>query len=169
EAPGAGWVSTSPGYFEVLRMSVVQGRTFTDQDSGAAPRVVIVNETLAKKFFPKGDALNSRITIGKGVGPEFEEPLREIVGIVGDVHASSLSDPPSPIMYVPIAQVNDGVIALNNGIGAARWIVRTKLEPFSLSADIQRELREASGGLPVAHIRSSNKSSRNPPRKAIFT
>jgi putative ABC transport system permease protein len=154
EAPGAGWASTSPGYFEVLRMSVVQGRAFTDQDSGAAPHVVIVNKTLAKKFFPKGDALNSRITIGKGVGPEFEEPPREIVGIVGDVHDSSLSDLPSPIMYVPIAQVNDGVIALINGIGAAQWIVRTKLQPFSLSADIQRELREASGGLPVAHIRS---------------
>jgi predicted permease len=154
EAPGAGWASTSPGYFEVLRMSVVQGRAFTDQDSGAAPHVVIVNKTLAKKFFPKGDALNSRITIGKGVGPEFEEPPREIVGIVGDVHDSSLSDLPSPIMYVPIAQLNDGVIALINGIGAAQWIVRTKLQPFSLSADIQRELREASGGLPVAHIRS---------------
>jgi putative ABC transport system permease protein len=154
ESPGAGWVSTSPGYFEVLHMSVVQGRAFTDQDGGAAPRVVIVNESLAKKFFPKGDALNSRITIGKGVGPEFEEPPREIVGIVGDVHDSSLGEPPSPIMYVPFAQVNDGVIALNNGIGAAQWIVRTKLQPFSLSPDIQRELREASGGLPVAHIRS---------------
>lgn len=154
ETPGAGWVSTSPGYFEVLRMRVMQGRAFTDQDGGAAPRVVIVNETLAKKFFPKGDALNSRITIGKGVGPEFDEPPREIVGIVADVHDSSLSDPPSPIMYVPIAQVNDGVIALTNGIGAAQWIARTKLQPFSMSGDIQRELREASGGLPVAHIRT---------------
>jgi putative ABC transport system permease protein len=154
DTPGAGWVFTSPGYFEVLHISVVQGRAFTDQDGGTTPRVVIVNETLAKKFFPKGDALNSRITIGKGVGPEFEEPPREIVGIVGDVHDSSLSEPPSPIMYVPIAQVNDGAIALTNGIGAAQWIVRTKLQPFSLSADIQRELREASGGLPVAHIRS---------------
>jgi len=154
ETPGAGWVSTSPGYFEVLRMPVVQGRAFADQDGGAAPRVVIVNETLAKKFFPKGDALNSRVTIGKGVGPEFEEPPREIVGIVGDVHDSSLSEPPSPIMYVPIAQVNDGVIALTNGIGAAQWIVRTKLQPFSMSGDIQRELREGSGGLAVAHIRT---------------
>jgi ABC-type antimicrobial peptide transport system permease subunit len=57
-------------------------------------------------------------------------------------------------MYVPIAQVNDGVIALTNGIGAAQWIVRTKLQPFSMSGDIQRELREGSGGLAVAHIRT---------------
>src|SRR5271155_1771716 len=151
---GASWVSTSPGYFDVLRIPVVKGRAFTDQDSGAAPRVVIVNETLAKKFFPKRDALGSRITIGQGVGPEFDEPPREIVGIVGDVRAEALNEPPSPIMYVPNAQVNDGVISLTNGIGAAQWMVRTKLPPFSLSADIQRELREASDGLPVAHIRS---------------
>jgi putative ABC transport system permease protein len=151
---GASWVSTSPGYFDVLRIPVVKGRAFTDQDSGAAPRVVIVNETLAKKFFPKGDALGSRITIGQGVGPEFDEPPREIVGIVSDVRAEALNEPPSPIMYVPYAQVNDGVISLTNGIGAAQWMVRTKLPPFSLSADIQRELREASDGLPVAHIRS---------------
>jgi putative ABC transport system permease protein len=151
---GASWVSTSPGYFDVLRIPVVKGRAFTDQDSGAAPRVVIINEALAKKFFPKGDALGSRITIGQGVGPEFDELPREVVGIVGDVRAEALNEPPSPIMYVPYAQVNDGVISLTNGIGAAEWIVRTKLPPFSLSVDIQRELREASDGLPVAHIRS---------------
>ena len=58
------------------------------------------------------------------------------------------------MMYVPTAQVNDGVVALNNRIGAVQWVVRTRLQPFSLSADIQRELREATGGLPVAHIHS---------------
>ena len=57
-------------------------------------------------------------------------------------------------MYLPIAQVNDGLVALNNRISPMWWVVRTKLHPFSLSADIQRELREASGGIPVAHIRS---------------
>jgi len=151
---GAGWISGSPRYFDAFHIPVVKGRPFSDGDNGAAPRVVIINEALAKKYFPKGDALGSRITIGKGVGPEFEEPPREIVGIVGDVHQAALSVPPDPLMYVPNAQVNDGVVALNNGIGAAQWVVRTKLAPFSLSADIQRELRGASGGLPVAHIKS---------------
>jgi putative ABC transport system permease protein len=151
---GAGWISVSPRYFDVFRIPIVKGRVFADRDNGAGPRVAIVNEEFAKKFFPKGDALGSRITIGKGVGPEFDEPAREIVGIVGDVHQGSLDQPPAPMMYVPTAQVNDGVVALNNRIGAAQWVVRTKLQPFSLSADIQRELREASGGLPVAHIRS---------------
>ena len=151
---GAGWISISPRYFDVFRIPLVKGRAFTDQDSGAAGRVVVINESMTKKFWPKGDALEARIIIGKGVGPEFEEPPRQIVGIVGDVRESGLSEPPIPTMYVPIAQVNDGVVALNNRIGPINWLVRTKLQPFSVSADIQRELREASGGLPVAHIRN---------------
>jgi putative ABC transport system permease protein len=149
----AQWISISPHYFDVFRISVNEGRPFTERDNGAGSRVVIVNQEFAKKFFAKGDGLGSRVTIGRGVGPEFDEPPREIVGIVRDVR-QGLDQPPNPAMYVPIAQVNDGVVALSNRITAIEWVIRTKLQPFSLSADIQRELREASGGLPVAHIRS---------------
>jgi putative ABC transport system permease protein len=151
---GATWLTMSPHYFDVFRIPLVSGRVFTDQDNGAAERVVIINQALAREYWPKGDALGARISIGKGVGPEFDEPPRQIIGIVADVCEGALSRPPDQIMYVPFAQVNDGVIALNNRIIPVTWTVRTKLQPFSLSADVQRELREASGGLPVAHIRS---------------
>jgi putative ABC transport system permease protein len=151
---GATWLTISPHYFDVFRIPLISGRVFTDQDNGAADRVVVINQALAKEYWPKGDALGARISIGKGVGPEFDEPPRQIIGIVADVREGALSRPPDQIMYVPFAQVNDGIIALNNRIIPATWVVRTKLQPFSLSADIQRELREASGGLPVAHIRS---------------
>jgi putative ABC transport system permease protein len=151
---GATWLTMSPHYFDVFRIPLVSGRVFTDQDNGAAERVVVINQALAKEYWPKGDALGARISIGKGVGPEFDEPPRQIVGIVADVREGALSRPPDQIMYVPFAQVNDGVIALNNRIVPVTWAVRTKLQPFSLSADVQRELREASDGLPVAHVRS---------------
>jgi predicted permease len=137
----AGWISVSPGYFDVFRIPLDKGRAFSDRDNAGGPRAAIVNEEFAKKFFAKNDALGSRITIGRGVGPEFDEPPREIVGIVADVREGGLDQPPAPTMYVPTAQVNDGVVALNNRIGAAEWVVRTRLQPFSLSADIQRELR----------------------------
>jgi putative ABC transport system permease protein len=151
----AGWLTISPRYFDVFRIPLVKGRAFSDQDNGAAGRVVVINETMAKKYWPKNDALGALITIGKGVGPEFEEPPRQIVGVVGDVREHALSQQRlDPIMYIPIAQMNDGVMALNNRIAPLAWVVRTKLQPFSLSTDVQRELREASGGLPVAHIRS---------------
>jgi putative ABC transport system permease protein len=150
---GAGYVTVSPGYFEVFRIPVLSGRSFQEQDNSAGERVVVITEAMAKEYWPKGDALGALITIGKGIGPDFEEPPRQIVGIVSDVHQGALNRPPDQLMYVPLAQVNDAIIALNNRITPMIWVVRTKLQPFSLSTDIQRELREASGGLPVAHIR----------------
>jgi putative ABC transport system permease protein len=151
---GGGWMTITPEYFKVFRIPLVKGRVFDDQDSGGVSRVVIINEAMAKEYWPKGDALGSQIVIGKGVGPEFEEPPRQIVGIVGDTRAGGLNQPPFPTMYVPLAQVNDGIVALNNRIAAMNWVVRTKMPPFSLSAEIEREIRDASGGLPVAHVRS---------------
>ncbi len=77
-----------------------------------------------------------------------------MIGVVADMHLNGLNRDPDPLMIVPMAQVTDGVMKLNNGIGAMQWAVRTKVPPFSLSEDIQRELRNASGGLPVSHLRS---------------
>jgi ABC-type antimicrobial peptide transport system permease subunit len=69
--------------------------------------------------------------------------------VVADVRDTGLNRNPEPIMYVPAAQLKDGYQHV-----PITWVIRTKLRPYSLSADIQRELRIASGGLPVAHIRS---------------
>jgi putative ABC transport system permease protein len=151
---GGSWRTISPGYFDVFRIPLLRGRLFTDRDDDSASRVVVINEGLAKQYWPNGDAVGQRILIGKGVGPEFAEPAREIIGIVGDVRNQGLGSNPDPIMYVPVAQVTDGVTALNNKIIPLTLLVRTKIQPFSLSEDIQREIRAASGGLPVAHIRS---------------
>ena len=59
-------------------------------------------------------------------------------------------------MYIPVAQVPDGVTALNSRIAPLQFVIRTKVEPFSLSGEIQKVLREASGGMPVGHVRSMN-------------
>ncbi len=151
---GASWHPVSPRYFQVFKIPLVRGRMFTDRDDGGAVPVVLINEGLAKQFWPNSDAVGQRITIGKGIGPEFAEAPREIVGIVGDVRGQGLNNNPDPIMYVPVAQVTDGVTALNNGIIPITWTIRTNVEPYSVSKEIQEALRTASGGLPVAHIRS---------------
>jgi predicted lysophospholipase L1 biosynthesis ABC-type transport system permease subunit len=117
---------------------------------------VIINQAMARKVWPKGDPLSDHLLIGHGVGPEFEEPPRQVVGIVGDVHESSLGQEPGPMMYVPTAQVADGVTALNARIGPIAWVVRTRVSPESLRPAISKALLEASGGLPVADIRSMN-------------
>jgi len=151
---GGSWRTVSPRYFEVFRIPLLRGRMFTDRDDGGAAPVVLINEGLAKQFWQNSDPVGQRITIGKGVGPEFEEPPREIIGIVGDVRDQGLNSNPDPIMYIPVAQVKNGVTALNNRIIPITWVVRTDVEPFSLSKEIQEQLRTASRGLPVAHVRS---------------
>jgi predicted permease len=151
---GAGFYSTSWSYFETLKIPVVRGRAFTERDDGAAPGVAMINEAMAKQYWPKGDPLTDRILIGPGAGPAFAEPSRQIVGIVGDTHDGGLNQDPSPIMYIPLAQMPDLETALNSRVTPLWWVIRTKVEPHSLTAPITAALREGSGGLPVAHIRT---------------
>jgi len=154
EHDGAGWASVSAGYFEVFKIPLVRGRFFNDQDSGGATGTVIINQAMARKFWPKADPLNTQIVIGHGVGPEFEEGPRVIVGIVGDVHNGELKRDPNPTMYIPVGQVTDGITALNARIGPIAWIVRTRIAPYSLRTAVEHELQQASGGLPVGDVRS---------------
>ena len=108
---------------------------------------------MAKQFWPKGDELGALITIGKGVGPQFTDPPRQVVGVVGDTRDGGLNSQPFPEMFIPITQTPEGMNALENSISPLIWLVRTRTDPFSLSTDVQSQLRDASGGLPVGDIR----------------
>src|SRR5260370_15569814 len=133
---------------------MVRGRNFTEQDNGTAPGVVIINYARARQFWPKGDALNERVVIGAGMGPVFVEPPRQVIGVVGDTRDGGLNQDPGPTMYIPVAQMPDKVTELNLRIAPVWWIVRTRMEPHTLTAAVTSAIREATGGLPVAHIRS---------------
>ena len=151
---GAGYEIVSPEYFTVFRIPLLRGRMFTIHDDAGAPGVVLISEGMAQHYWTKGGGIGARITIGKGVGPEFAEPARQIIGVVGDARNGGLDSDPPPIMYIPVAQVPDGVTALNSHISSLEFAIRTRVAPFSLSAEIQKALRDASGGLPVGHIES---------------
>jgi len=74
--------------------------------------------------------------------------------VIATMHGNSLDRDPVPTMYIPMAQMPDKITALNSRIAPLWWIVQTRVEPHSLAKPIAAALREASGGLPVAHIRS---------------
>jgi putative ABC transport system permease protein len=157
DAPSTGdanYFNISWSYFDAFKIPLLRGRTFTEQDSGSAPGAVIINETMAKKYWPNGDPLKDRLLTGVGMGPIFAEPPRQIVGIVGDTHNRALDEDPYPVMYIPTAQVPDAETALNSRVAPLWWIVRTSVEPHSVVALVSTALRDSSGGLPVAHIRS---------------
>jgi predicted permease len=151
--PGAGWMNASPGYFSAFKIPILRGRDFADSDTAAAPGVVLINQAMAKQFWPKEDPVGQQMIIGKGVGPEFDEPARQIIGVVADIHDGGLNRDPRPLMIVPEAQVTDGMTALNARIGPVGWIVRTHGDPRQAIAAVTEQLRQASGGFPVAHVR----------------
>ncbi|MHB1938748.1 MAG: ADOP family duplicated permease [Acidobacteriaceae bacterium] len=150
----AGWMNVSPDYFKVFKIPILRGRDFTQRDDLSAPGVVLINEAMAKRFWAKEDPVGQQIVIGKGVGPEFEEPPRQIIGIVGDVRDGGLNREPRPEMIVPQAQVRDGVTALNARILPVSWLLRTRTDPHQLASAVANQLKQASGGLPVARIRT---------------
>ncbi len=148
------WVSASTGYLDLFRIPILRGRDFTDRDAAGAPGVVLINETMAKKYWPKEDPVGQQIVIGKGVGPEYEEPPRQIIGVVGDTHNNGPGQEPFPLMIVPQAQVTDGMTALTARMRPVTWVVRTHTDPHQFIATVSEQLRQASGGFPVAQVRS---------------
>jgi len=139
---GAGFADVSAGYFETFRIPILRGRAFTLLD-GTGPPVAIVNQTLvtiARQFWPDGNPLNGHVIVD-------DEP-RQIVGVVADVRDNALDRDPRPMVYL-LASPSSGSM----GPAALAWVIRTRGAPMSSSSAVQRELREATGGLPVARPR----------------
>lgn len=167
EVYAADFAYVSRRYFEVLGIPLIRGRAFSEHDEGAAAPVVLINAPVAEGFNEKfhwssrllwqdGDPLRDRITIAKRAGPPFADRTRQIVGVVGGVRDTGLNHLPQPLVYLPIAQQSEAMMTIVNSGRPIIWAIRTRTEPFSLSTGIQRELRTASGGLPLAHIRPMN-------------
>ena len=152
---GGGFLPASPSYFDVFKIPILRGRRFTERDDASGERVVIINQAMARKFWPKGDPLTDQIWIakGSGVGGMATETPRRIIGIAGDVHGSGLDRDPQPVMHLPNAQVPDAFNALNVRLIPIAWVVRTRGKPYAMSSAIQEQLRQVSG-LPVSDIRS---------------
>jgi putative ABC transport system permease protein len=148
------WRFITPHYFSALRVPLLKGRVFDQRDTGNSARVLIVNLAFAKKYWPKGDPIGQRVTIGKGLGPEFEEPARQIVGIVGNVRERGLQGVDDPAMYIPESQTTDGLTKLANSVIPLSWMVQTAGDPLALSAAIQHEIQSVDSQLAASKIRT---------------
>jgi predicted permease len=151
EGPFAGdvsWAVSSGSYFDVFEIPVLRGRTFDDHDDGAAEPAVVINEAFAKKYLPDGaDPLQQSVMIG---GAQFmpalaAEPVRRIIGVVGDVRSFSMAADPIPAMYVPQAQIPDAFNAFLMEGKPLTWVVRTRGDPLALAGAVREELRRVTG------------------------
>jgi predicted permease len=148
------WRSVSAQYFRVFRIPLLRGRAFNESDSSDSARVVIINEAMAKKYWPREDSIGQVIVIGRGIGPQFEDPPRQIVGIVGNVRESGLGDEGVGVMYLPQSQVPEGITALANSVIPLSWAVRTVTDSLSFRAALERELHAVDGQMPVSRERT---------------
>jgi predicted permease len=153
-SPVAGWKSTAPGYYSTFKIPILRGREFNDQDTQSSTPVALITEALAKQYFPNQNPVGQQIVVGHGVGPQFEEPARVIVGVVADTHEGGAAGKPGAGVIVPQSQVTDGMTALNARILPMRWVVRTRTDPRQLVNTISEQLRQASGGFPVTEVRT---------------
>ncbi len=148
------WRSVSPHYFMAFKIPLLRGRAFTDTDTPTSTRVVAVNEAMAKKYWPNEDPIGQVIVIGKGLGPQFEDPPRQIVGIVGNVRENGLANEGVGVMYLPQSQVPEGITTLANSVIPLSWAIRTATEPMSQRAPVEREMRAVDGQLPISRERT---------------
>jgi predicted permease len=135
-----------PGFFETLGIPIVKGRDFNSQDVEGRPQVAIVSETMVKEFFPGEDALGKRFSTA---GASSNGPWIEIVGIAKDSKYRSLSEPPSAVVYVPLAQQHETGVTL---------YVRASGPPALLVSQVRREIQAIEPNLPVPNIQTMNET-----------
>jgi putative ABC transport system permease protein len=138
----ADYATVSPGYFHVMRIPLLRGRLFSEQDSPANPNVAIISETLARRYFPNQDPIGRQMRFG--FPPNSNVP-RQIVGVVGDVRDVALSKKPEPMMYVPFVQAP---------LYGGEVVVRSSLSVSSVAAAIRETVHSIDKNLPVTDIES---------------
>src|SRR5438067_2048599 len=132
----------SADYFRAIGIPLIRGRFFTISDNADAPPVIIVNQALARKYWPNQDAVGKRIAIG---GMSSQPTWITIVGIVGDIKHTGLDTEPKPEMYVPFAQ---------DPYQSMIFTVHSAQHPRLLAAAIRSQIQAIDPAQPVANIRT---------------
>jgi predicted permease len=131
-------------YFDTLQTRILRGRAFTESDDEHAPRVVILNQTMAARYWPGEDAIGKRLRIGAQ-----DSALWEVVGIAEDGKYVSVSEKPLPYFYVPMAQSPISMRVLQ---------VRSFGSPEEMSARVEREIRLMDADLPIMDLQTMRRS-----------
>jgi predicted permease len=131
-------------YFQTLRVPIRRGRAFTERDDRTAPPVAIVSEGFAKQYFPGEDPIGKRITPNGSVDPG-KPPVREIIGVVADMHLISLRLPPKPQIYIPHQQFATQTMSI---------FVRSQMGEAALMSTLRRAVNEIDKDVPVYRVRT---------------
>ena len=139
QRPSAHATATTPGYFGVMGMSLRAGRLFAPTDDARSTPVVLINESLARQYFPNENPIGRRMQVGFASAPV----IREIVGIVGDVRHQGLHEDPRPGLFVPHAQ---------RPTGSLTFIAHTALPSASLLRQAEEAVQSVNASLPISRV-----------------
>jgi putative ABC transport system permease protein len=131
-----------PGYFETMRIPVIAGRTFGEQDGLAGPPTIIINQAFAKKYFPNQNPIGQHIQAGLG-DDVFVHAMREVVGVIGDIKRKGLTAEAEPQYYLPYAQA----VVTNPYL-----VIRTNLPRAVIQREITAAIHALDKSVPVYEV-----------------
>ena len=140
-------------YFEALGVRIVSGRPLSDADTLVSEPVVVVNETMARRYWPGEDPIGRRLAWGN---PTTHGAWMRIVGVIGDIKQAGLAAPTEPQTWQPWAQVSDQALG-SNVVGifrSMRLMVRSQVPPASLASAIRERVRVLDPALPVTEVQT---------------
>jgi putative ABC transport system permease protein len=130
----------TPGYFKAIGTALSRGRLFTSREDATAARVVLVNETMAKRFFPGQEPIGQGLKLGPN-----ENEVMEIIGVVADVKNDDLEEQADATLYVPYAQ---------NPLWTMNLIIHADQEPTTLAAAVRSQVGALDRALPVSNVKT---------------
>ena len=126
-------------YFKTMQIPLLQGRAFTEADQEGSLSVVVINEDLARRYWPQGNAIGNHLRLS---GDTVE---RQIVGVVKNSNYTTLGEPPQPCIYLPLRQNPGGMVVL---------YVRSAGDPLLVLAEVQRGIRDVDPNVQVSDVRT---------------
>jgi predicted permease len=136
--------AVDPSYFDTMKTSLVQGRSFTDADNESSPHVTVVNQTMANRFWPNENPIGKRFSTD-----DNKENLWQIVGVAQNGKYGFLAEDPQPFFYLPLAQKFMSMRALQ---------IRTSISPEALVLPVQQVIKNLDPSLPVFSLRTMTES-----------
>jgi putative ABC transport system permease protein len=138
EDPSADRYSITPEYLRAMRVPLLRGREFDERDIATSPMVALVNESMARQFWPGEDPIGKRFRMG-----DTKSPWKTVVGVVGDVLHKGLDAPHTIQVYLPNTQFTDSMVIL---------AVRTSNDPSSIAAAVRAEISALDPQVPISEV-----------------
>jgi putative ABC transport system permease protein len=161
ENPNGDWQVVTPGYFETMGMKLVRGRFITDADQETSPLSAVINETMARRYWPNEDAIGKRFHIGTN-----SQPWITVVGVVGQVRHNAVTETPRAEMYAPHAQWAAAGASAPRGM---TFVIRTSGDPIAVLGYLRQTLRSLDPNLPLADVRTLDRVAGDSLSQARFT